>query len=320
MLLGDVVEFRHRPVGEALEAAVPVLQALGGALPGGAEVVLLAGNHDHHLIEAWQARSGRAPALENAVDWGPGEPLGTVIGALAPASARVAYPAVWLRQDVIAHHGHYGDRHTTVPMLERLAVGATARAVREAGGGPRTVADYERALAPVYAWIHAVAQAGARTGTGASAGAREVLIGGRTVGTGGGRLARARAGARRTALRAGFAGGVGLLNRAGVGPLRTDLSGPALRRAGLIAQAEVVRRLGGGAAHWVFGHTHRAGPLPGDVGAEWAGTDGARLWNSGCWVEEGGLLGAEPGRSPYRAGFAVELGHTGPPRVVNLLD
>ena len=45
----------------------------------------------------------------------------------APARVAVAYPGVWLRDDVYAIHGHYADIHTTVPTFERLAAGAMAR-------------------------------------------------------------------------------------------------------------------------------------------------------------------------------------------------
>ena len=45
----------------------------------------------------------------------------------APASVRVAYPGVWVREDVYATHGHYLDCHLTVPTLERLSLGAMSR-------------------------------------------------------------------------------------------------------------------------------------------------------------------------------------------------
>src|SRR3954462_13192264 len=41
VLLGDTVELRHGPVREALAAAGPALQALGEALDGATEVVLV---------------------------------------------------------------------------------------------------------------------------------------------------------------------------------------------------------------------------------------------------------------------------------------
>ena len=45
----------------------------------------------------------------------------------APARVRVAYPGLWVREDVYAMHGHYLDCHLTVPTLERLSVGAMSR-------------------------------------------------------------------------------------------------------------------------------------------------------------------------------------------------
>src|SRR5688500_17448162 len=45
VLLGDVVELRQGPAAEALEAARPVLEAIGAAMAG-REIVLVPGNHD----------------------------------------------------------------------------------------------------------------------------------------------------------------------------------------------------------------------------------------------------------------------------------
>jgi hypothetical protein len=113
---------------------------------------------------------------------------------------------------------------------------------------------------------------------------------------------------------------VATLNRAGLGPLRPDLSHAELRRAGLRAFSDVLSRLGIGATHVLFGHSHRAGPLPGDDHREWRSSTGARLINTGCWVHEPGFLGADPHTSPYRAGFAAVLDGDAAPELVNLLD
>ncbi|MFZ0090852.1 MAG: hypothetical protein WAL63_15185, partial [Solirubrobacteraceae bacterium] len=126
------------------------------------------------------------------------------------------------------------------------------------------------------------------------------------------------------------------LNRAGLGPLAPELSGTELRRAGLAAVGEVVGRLGVEADHVIFGHTHRAGPLPDDEPAEWMTSRPpsgpahevrsrtvSRLINAGCWVREPAFTGPDPAGSPYRAGFCVVVQDTEgkpPPALRNLLD
>ncbi len=94
------------------------------------------------------------------------------------------------------------------------------------------------------------------------------------------------------------------LNRVGLGPFNADLSSGELRRAGLHAMGDVAARLAVGDAHVVFGHTHRAGPLPGDDRPEWRGTGGARLINTGCWTYDSYFLTAASGESPYWPGVA----------------
>ena len=96
----------------------------------GRELVIVPGNHDHHLIEAWLER--RTLAGEPALGLEQlGEPEGTAFEALAAhagaATVRFAYPGIWLRDDVYAIHGHYLDRHLTVPTIERLGVALVER-------------------------------------------------------------------------------------------------------------------------------------------------------------------------------------------------
>jgi hypothetical protein len=314
--LGDLIEFRHGPERDALNAAREPLSELGAALRPGSEVLIVPGNHDHHLLSAWLARRGRtAPppplGLESQVDVYPTDALAQVRGWLAPATVRTLYPGVWLRRDVYATHGHYADLHLTIPTLERLAAGVMSRVVRFPDGGPRSTEQYETTLVPIYAWNHALAQRispelGGWLHNGSVRGWRAL--------TGSGRRPRQRA------MSAAFPAVVFALNRAGIGPLRADLSGAALRRAGLRGFEESLRRVGVGADYVVFGHTHRAGPLPGDDPNEWRTAPGARLVNSGCWVDEPSFLGPDPSRSPYRVGFAVWLGEAGAPKLVNLLD
>jgi UDP-2,3-diacylglucosamine pyrophosphatase LpxH len=56
VLLGDLLELRHGPLRDALAAARPVLEAIGGAIGAGKEVVIVPGNHDHLLLRSWFAR------------------------------------------------------------------------------------------------------------------------------------------------------------------------------------------------------------------------------------------------------------------------
>jgi hypothetical protein len=317
VLLGDVLELRHGRLRDALAAAEPVLRELGAAVGPGGEIVVVPGNHDHHLLAGWLERCALAPTpprlgLESGVEWRESEPLATIASWLEPASVRAAYPGVWLREDVYATHGHYCDVHTTVPMFERLAAGAMARIVREPSAGPRCAEDYEAILAPIYTWLHALAQRGGRGigqgSHGASARAWRFLT---RDGTGGW---------RRRAMIVAFPLAVAALNGAGFGPLRADLSGAELRRAGLCAFGEVLGRLGVGAAHVVFGHTHRAGPLGRDDRADWRAPTGAMMTNAGAWVHEPAALGDRPFESPYRAGFCVTVPEEGEPNLACLLD
>jgi hypothetical protein len=316
VLLGDVVELRHGPPREALAVAGPVLREIGAALGGAVEVVIVPGNHDHRLLRDWlgrRAADGAAPplGLEAAVDWREGELLATLVDWLAPATTRVSYPGTWLREDVYATHGHYADRETTVPILERLGAGLTRRVVGDRDGLPARAEDYEATMAPMYAWIDAVAEhGGLHRGKGGSVQVRAWR------GLQGTSSRRVRTGA----VALGFKAAVLALNRTGMGPLRRDVSGPELRRAGLRAFEVVLGRLGVPARHAIFGHTHRAGPLPGDDRSEWVAVTGTAMLNTGCWVYERGFLGPDPGRSPYRPGFAAVVEDEGPPELINLLD
>ena len=322
MLLGDVVELRQGPVSDALADASRVLASVGQALGAGREVVIVPGNHDHHLLDPWRTRRAAEGlpeplGLETEVGFEQAEPLGRLAAALAAggASVRAAYPGVWLRDDVYATHGHYVDRHTTVPMFERLGAGAMARLLGRPLEQIRTPDDYEAVLAPIYAWIHAVAQTrgegGAEYGR-SSHGASAQLW--RAIGQ------NARRGRiRRGATLGGLGLGVTALNRAGIGPLDRRLSVTELRRAGLRAFACVLETLRIDAAYAIFGHTHRAGPLPADDSSEWTARGGTRIINSGCWVHEPAFLGRNPSESPYRPGFAVQVPAQGAPELVNLV-
>jgi hypothetical protein len=320
VLLGDTLELRHGPAREALARARPALEAIGAALPAGAEVVLVPGNHDHALAAPWlDARAQRPLGFETRVKPGTASALARqVAGWLGGAAehnvgVEVAYPGVWLRPDIYAMHGHYLDPHGTVPTFERLAAGAMSRIVGTVPGvgGGAVTEDYERVLAPLYAWITSAAQRAAKEGLGAGAGragkAYELLQGD------GHQPVRARL------LTAVFPLGIRGLNLLGIGPVRSDLSGDALRRNALDAIGEVVSRLDIEAEHVIFGHSHRAGPLQGDDVTEWRTPSGAWLHNSGSWVHEPVFTQAAGTASPYWPGGAILVEDTGAPQLLRLL-
>ena len=113
---------------------------------------------------------------------------------------------------------------------------------------------------------------------------------------------------------------VAALNAAGLGPFRSDISAVELRRAGLRAIGEVMDRLAIEAEHVIFGHTHRVGPLPGDVEG-WTLPGGTRLHNTGSWLHEAVFLGDRPDTSnPYFPGWVTYVTDDGPPERRNVLE
>jgi hypothetical protein len=319
VLLGDVLELRQGPPRDAMAAARPFFEDLGRVLSG-REVVVSAGNHDHALIAPWlDMRALQAPeplGLEQRLDAGELSPMLARIAEWAsPARVTVAYPGLWVRPDVYATHGHYLDCHLTIPTLERLSVGAMSRVLGRPASAFSRVEDYEAVASPVFAWRDAVARQ-ARTGNALNR--LDTVRAWRALGGGGGGFSSVRK-LRRLALAGAFPLAVAALNRAGLGPLRTDISTAELRRAGLRAMGEVADRLGLGDAYVVFGHTHRAGPLLGDPESEWRGRGGARLVNSGCWTYDPVFLTSKPGESPYWPGTCVLVEDSGPPVLKRLL-
>jgi hypothetical protein len=310
VLLGDAIELRSGPVGRALEAARAPMQALGRAL-GRREVIIVPGNHDHALIAPWLERNELVLGSESRAGATAASPAAATLAGFLGGRVGLAYPGVWVRPDVYATHGHYLDCHMTVPTFERIAIGATGRVAGSPAGGPRRPEEYEALVAPVYAWLHAMAQ-GARIGAVNGAGSARAW---RALSSPGG----ARPRLRTRALGAAFPVAVAALNRAGLGPLRSDLSGDALRRGRLEAMATVVERLGIDAAHVVFGHTHRTGPLAGDSVTEWSAAGGTRLVNCGSWVLETHLMTRVAAASPYWPGGCVVVDDDGPPRLRRLL-
>jgi hypothetical protein len=333
VLLGDVLELRHGPPREALAVARPFFEELGRALAG-RELVLVAGNHDHALIEPWLALRAELPerrelGLEQLIEPGEASPMVARLAQWAsPARLRFAYPGLWLREDVYATHGHYLDCHLTVPTVERLSAGLMSRLMRKPASSFGRVGDYEAVTSPMYAWRHAVARdsvtGDALNGMG-TVHAWRALNGDERRGAGAngrrggarGRVSALGAGLRARAIAHGFPLAVAALNRAGIGPLKAEVSSGELRGAGLRAMGEVAERLSLGEAYVLFGHTHRAGPLPGDEPAEWSPR--ARLVNVGCWTYDAIFLTPAPGESPYWPGTCALVEGSGPPQLHRLL-
>jgi predicted phosphodiesterase len=318
VLLGDVLELRDGPAHEPLTAARALFEDLGRALGPERELVIVPGNHDHQFIEPWlEARRRKPDAPPLALEQGAGRDastLATTVGEwLGDTPLRISYPGIWLRDDVYALHGHYLDVHVAVPSFERMSARVVERWVRRGNGAAGPVEEYEGSLAPIYALLYTIAQTAPEEGrnlvSGASGRAWRVL-----VGDGGRRpLGHIALGS------IGFPAAIWLLNRIGLGPLRAELSGAALRRAGLDAMAEVIERLDVRADHVIFGHTHRSGPWPGDDEAEWTAPTGARMTNTGSWMYEALFMTGGPTRNPYWPGNVIVVDDDGPPRLQRLL-
>jgi hypothetical protein len=314
IMLGDIVELRERPLGASLDLARPFLTELGSAL-GDIEIVLLPGNHDARLAEPLLDRLSIADsplALDATAEPSPG-PTAEIAAAIAPARLRIAYPGIWLRDDVFATHGHYMDLHLRLPRAECVALAAVGR-IAGPLPDPADPDDYERLLRPFYGLAFGAAQARRRRTprpeTGPSEAAWELLAGDRPD-----RGRRRRLKAR--AARAAFPAVVAAVNRLLHSDFDSDISGDLIFRSGVEGAAEMARRLGVDGAHVITGHTHRGGPRPGEE--PWRLPGGGELHNTGNWVFSTPLH--NPGTPPnsYWPGTVTWVEDSGPPRRVELL-
>ena len=311
VLLGDTLELRERPVAALLEVVRPVFERLAPALAG-KPVTIVPGNHDHQLGEPWLARerlAGRPLGPESAWRIPPGDehgPAGEIASWLPRSELTLAYPGLRLEDGTYATHGQYLDLHLTVPRVESLMASAVFRISGRAE--PASAADYEAVMAPIYGF-----HAGMAEGASGAALARGATLS-RSVwsrATGDGRLNRFLVG------QVTIPAVVATLNRFKVGPFSPVLTGEELRRAGLLAMARVADVLAPGADDVLFGHTHRAGPLPGDDEAEWRTLSGTRLHNSGNWYLESAFVKDEG--SPYFPGTIAWVSRDAPLRLENAL-
>ncbi|HYI37002.1 MAG TPA: hypothetical protein VEX39_10375, partial [Thermoleophilaceae bacterium] len=198
--------------------------------------------------------------------------------------------------------------HLTVPRVESIFAHLVGRMVGARDRGI-SLETYEATVGPVYAFSHALAQ---------SSPAQKAIRHGNTSRE---VWQRAVGGGPTGLLLGGVAipAAVAALNALRLGRFRADISALELRRGGLRAMAQVVRDLEVDAAHVVFGHTHRAGPLPGEVEGWWPG-GGLRLHNTGSWVLEGAFAAAEGPVNPYWPGRVTWIDDEGPPRFQNVLE
>jgi predicted phosphodiesterase len=307
VLLGDVVELREQPLPDVLQVALPFFQELGVAAAG-KRITILAGNHDHKVVEEWVQElhlKGEHLGLEQRADPAVSR-IGRAMAEQMPdATVELAYPGVWLRPGTYAHHGHYIDAHMSIPRLEAIAVSATARATGGMRPAPRTPDDYEAAMTPLYAFAYALAQGSSRArrvlGMDMSRRVWKRIDGSRDIGS---RAMRSLA----------IPSAVWALNRAGMGPFEAKLNGPALRQSGLTAMGALIDALRIDADEIVYGHTHRPGPLPHDTDY-WD----RRLFNTGSWLYEPNLLQTTAGESPYWPGCVLFIEDDKPPRLERLL-
>lgn len=296
VLLGDTVELLEGRVHKAMEAARPVLEAIGAAVGREGEVVLVAGNHDHALVRPWlrdRHRQGKPIGLTARVPVRSDERLAAIGRWLAPARVSVRYPGVRLNRRTWATHGHYLDRHL-LPALgwpTRTLFGT----VPHEGA---TAEDYEVATGAAGAALLGLSSVSLPRMLGVPL---DLSV--------------------QTAHRAAtlYVPVIAHLTRGGLAPLSAGALGYQFRFTGLPAFAQVVERMGVRADHVVFGHLHRAGPLPEDAPAEWAPI-GPSLLNTGSWVYEPLLLAGARPPHPYWPGAGVMVQDEDAPRTVRLLD
>lgn len=152
VLLGDTVELRDDSLADSLERALPFFEALGAAL-GSRRLTIVPGNHDHRFAEDALRRT-RHLGLEHRFEVRPGDALEPVVRCMGGSPVALAYPGLWVRDDVYATHGHYLDCHSEAPTFECRARAAVERVRRIDHDGYDSPEDYERALAPIYRLIH----------------------------------------------------------------------------------------------------------------------------------------------------------------------
>lgn len=309
VLLGDILELRELPLATVLESVQPFFEELGEAMAG-RPIVLVPGNHDHRLAEPLLeqlALAGDALGLEHRAA-PTGESATRIAAWLGDTELQLAYPGIWLREDVYATHGHYMDCHMSLPRMECVAAAATMRTLRPLPAHPAP-SDYEKVLRPVYELTYGLAQGG-----GGHRASRPSERAWRTLSS---RNGNRKNRVRRAALRAAIPAGIWATNRLLHADFDADFSARSISASGVAAATEMAARLNIGAAHVLTGHTHRGGP--GEEEAAWPLAGGGRLHNTGSWIFATAFH--HPGTPPsaYWPGTVTWLEDSGPPRRVRLL-
>jgi hypothetical protein len=294
VLLGDVVELARGRELRALDAAEPILRAIGGALGRSGEAIVVPGNHDLRLVRSWIMRGSRGLTLDTPVPLDATPALERLVEALRPARVVVRYPGVWLDQRIWATHGHYLDRHLLPDSAFGIARGLLGRLPRD-GAAPD---DYERAGGPSVTRIEAY------------------LLG---------VLPRRLATLIEDVAELARAATMPLAPQRLLHPRMSRLTswalGAQVRHASIPALARVVHRLGVQADWVLFGHVHRLGPLPGDRLSDWRGPGGGpKIANTGSWVYEPLLVHNARRAHPYWPGGAILIEDLQEPRAVGLLN
>jgi hypothetical protein len=225
VLLGDSIELRDGSLESALGAAAPTLHDLGEAMAG-RRLTVVPGNHDHALAAPWLRRRGAPLGLEQISAPERGDPLERLARSLPATELTLAYPGLWLGDDLYATHGHYLDCHNQVRTFECTSVQALRRMRHP--GSLRSPDDYEAVVAPLYGAID--------------------------------RLMRLPSSRRFAALLKQAARPLERL------ALKRSATPAFARRPGLDAMRRVIGSLGIEAGTVLFGHLHRMGRWPHDGG------------------------------------------------------
>ena len=267
VLLGDVVELLEGRPAQAMQAAEPVLRALGARLGSEREVIVVPGNHDAALVRPFLRERGTSPAVDASLplDATPARADRVVAGT---GAVQVRYPGLAWRAD-LGLSRPLSRRHLLPEVAYGLARGMLGRVPRD----DAVPVEYEQPGGPS---SHAL---------GGPAHPLAAAASGRLVDD----IAEFLRASRCQACRAACSATASPPQRA---PARRQM-----KRASIPALARVVHRLGVDADSVIFGHVHRLGPLAGDD----LGTGAAPTAPHGSSTAVPGLRApaAAPRRAPH---------------------